>query len=167
MPTFKNLEEMAKYLAKNQIKKALENEVAEKVRDLEQLNIDSQVYERYNIVDGTQQEPYIYQRRYDDGGLRDRKNMTAATKETSNGVQLSVENVTKGKDDNFVIAGLIEYGDGFDGMNYTYKENRDGTSYQYLNSRPFTKSTIQELKETGEHVKALAEGLKKQDIDVK
>lgn len=166
MPAFNNLNSLIKHLNERVIKNALGNEVAEKVRDIEQRKIDETVYSGYrpSTSDG---EPWVYKRRRDNGGLRDRKNMIANVQVTSDGVKLSVENVTTGSQDNFKIADLIEYGDNTNGKEYAYKRNRDGTADQYLRSRPFTKNTIEELKRTGEHIDALIDGLKKQGIDVK
>ncbi|MEL3959403.1 hypothetical protein NST17_19820 [Caldifermentibacillus hisashii] len=166
MPAFNNLNSLIKHLNERVIKNALGNEVAEKVRDIEQRKIDKTVYSGYrpSTSDG---EPWVYKRRRDNGGLRDRKNMIADVQVTSDGVKLSVENVTTGSQDNFKIADLIEYGDNTNGKEYAYKRNRDGTADQYLRSRPFTKNTIEELKRTGEHIDALIDGLKKQGIDVK
>lgn len=166
MPAFNDLNSLIKHLNERVIKNALENEVAEKVRDIEQRKIDETVYSGYrpSTSDG---EPWVYKRRRDNGGLRDRKNMIADVQATSDGVKLSVENITTGSQDNFKIADLVEYGDNTNGKEYAYKRNRDGTADQYLRSRPFTKNTIEELERTGEHIDALIDGLKKQGINVK
>jgi hypothetical protein len=166
MAAFKNLKDLEKFL-NQKIKKAMENEVAEKVRDIQQEKIDEEVYDVYNVVGGSHQEPYVYERRCDQGGLRDRRNMVADVKESNNGVELSVENITKAKDQSDInLVGLIEYGDDSQYGYYEYKTNRDGTSWQYRQPRPFLQETRNHLSKTGEHVEALKKGLKRQGIDV-
>lgn len=165
MPSFKNLKELEKHL-NQKIKKAMENEVAEKVRDVQQQKIDKEVYAAYNIVDGSHQEPYKYERRRDDGGLRDRRNMVATVTESNGKIELSVENVAEGKDQiNIDLAGLIEYGAGRYGY-YQYPYNRDDTAWQFMQPRPFIRETRNELASTNQHVEALKKGLQKQGIDV-
>lgn len=165
MAQFKNLKELEKFL-NNKIKSAMQNEVAEKVRDVQQSKIDSEVYNAYqpSSPDG---EPFVYDRRRDNDGLRDRDNMVAKVKDSANGVELSVENVTKGKDKDFEIAGLIEYGDNSGYGNYDYKYNRDGTAEQYLKERPFIQETRKSLIQSKEHVDALKQGLKRNGINIK
>lgn len=166
MPTFANFGELEKFL-KDKIANALENEVAEIVRDHQQIAIEDVVYSRYNVVDGVHQDPYVYERRRDRGGLSDRHNMIGTIDYTTDGVRLSIENITKGADSNFEIAGLIEYGDGWQGKEYEYKRNRDNTAYQYLNPRPFIQTTRDRLRQSGDHVRSLRDGLIRQGIVVK
>ena len=166
MPSFKNLKELEKYL-NQKIKKAMQNEVAEKVRDIQQEKIDEEVYDVYNVVGGSHQEPYVYDRRRNHGGLRDRRNMIADVKENSDGVELSVENITKAQDQSYInLAGLIEYGDESEYGYYEYKDNRDDTGWQYRQPRPFIEETRKEIAKTNAHVGALKKGLQKQGIDV-
>lgn len=164
MPTFYNLNNLSKFL-NGKIADAMKTDVAETVRNVEQKNIDDTVYSGYrpSTSDG---EPWRYERRRDNGGLRDRKNMVADVQVTSDGVKLLVENITTGSQDNFRIDDLVEYGDGTNGKEYGYKRNRDGTADQYLRGRPFTRNTIEELERTGEHVDALINGLRKNGIEV-
>jgi hypothetical protein len=165
LTAFKNLKDLEKFL-NNKIKSAMQNEVAEKVRDVQQSKIDSEVYDAYQ-PHTEDNEPYVYDRRRDDDGLRDRENMVADVKDSGNGVELSVENVAKGKDNDFQIAGLIEYGDGAGYGEYDYKYNRDGTAEQYLKERPFIEETRKSLRQTKQHVDALKNGLNRQGIDTK
>lgn len=154
---FKSLKELERYINK-QMADVMRKEVAEKVKDVEQKNIDSTVYDAY--------APFVYEHRRDNDGLHDRNNMQSQVTQSGNSVELTVENTTKGKDSNYEIAELIEYGDGANGKEYDFKKNRDGTSYKYLGSRPFTKNTVDELHRTGEHVDEMKKGLKKRGIDV-
>jgi hypothetical protein len=165
LAAFKNLKELEKFL-NNKIKSAMANEVAEKVRDVQQSKIDTEVYDAYqpNTPDN---EPYVYDRRKDNDGLRDRENMIADVKDSGHGVELSVENVAKGKDKDFQLAGLIEYGDNAGYGEYDYKYNREGTAEQYLKERPFIEETRKSLRQTKQHVDALKQGLHRQGINSK
>lgn len=157
MATFNNLNDLFKHI-NSQMADVMQKEISEKVKDVEQKNIDSTVYDAYS--------PFVYERRRDNDGLRDRNNMQSQVTQSGNGVELTVENTTKGKDSNYEIAELIEYGDGTNGKEYDFKRNRDGTAFKYLGSRPFTKNTVDELYRTGEHVDEMKKGLKKRGIDV-
>lgn len=163
MPQFKNLKDLEKYL--NNIVKESMKEVAETVRDVEQETIDKEVYDKYHpsSVDG---EPWIYQRRREHGGLKDRKNMIEHINETENGVEMTIENVTTGSDNHERIDDLIEYGDGTNGKQYDFKKNRDDTAWQYLRGRPFTKSTAEELERSKRHVETLKRELRDRGINV-
>lgn len=162
---FKSFKDLEKAINKK-IAKAMQNEVAEKVRDVQQSKIDSEVYDAYkpNTEDN---EPYVYERRRENEGLKDRKNMIATVSERDDGVSLSVDNIAKGKSNGIEIAGLIEYGDNAGYGEYDYKYNRDGTAEQYLKERPFIEETRKSLINTGDHVEALKKGLKNQGIDIK
>ena len=52
------------------------------------------MYIQYNVVDGSRKEPYVYERRYYEGGLIDRDNIVSKV----DGDTLTVTNITKGKD---------------------------------------------------------------------
>jgi hypothetical protein len=166
MATFNTIKQLEAYINR-QMRDVLKTEVAEKIKEVEQRNIQDEVYEGY-VTQNTAGEPWKYQRRRTNGGLQDKKNMKSNVKilGTGQGVELNVENVTKGKDDNFRLDTLIEYGDGTDGKEYTYKENRDNTADQYLQGRPFTQETVKELELTNEHVHAFKNGLKSKGIDI-
>jgi hypothetical protein len=166
MPEFSTLKQLEAYINK-QMRDVLQNEVAEKVKDVEQRNIQDEVYEGY-VTSQAGGQPYIYQRRRTNGGLQDKKNMKSKVKNlgSGQGVELSVENVAKGKDDKFRLDTLIEYGDGTDGKEYEYKTNRDGTADQYLRGRPFTNETVKELESSNEHVHVFKNGMKSRGIDI-
>jgi hypothetical protein len=164
MPEFKSLTELNKYLQKH-MRDVLQNEVAEKVKEVEQRNIQDEVYEGYK-TSNTGGEPWIYQRRRTNDGLQDKKNIKSKVKNVKDGAELSVENVTKGKDDKFRLDTLIEYGDGTDGKEYEYKDNRDNTADQYLRGRPFTQETTNELTQTNEHVQVFKNGMKNRGFDI-
>lgn len=163
---FKTLKQLETYLNK-QMRDVLAQNVAPVVKDVEQRNIEDEVYQGYK-TNNTGGQPWVYQRRRTNGGLQDKKNMKHKVKNlgSGQGVELSVENVTKGKDDRYQIADLIEYGDGYNGKEYTYKENRDNTADQYLRGRPFTRETEKELQLNKEHIHAFKNGMKSKGFNV-
>ena len=121
-----SLEQQLKAISKKlqeQIGDVLKNEVAEKIKDIEQETIQEEVYDVYNIVDGNWQEPFMYERRYDKkGGLQSRDSMKAEL--SPDNTTLTITNIAKGQDDsNLYIAPLVEYGDKVYGE-YDYKKNR-------------------------------------------
>src|SRR5205085_10844403 len=106
------------------------------------------------------------ERRKTNSGLADESNMKHKVKNVKDGVELSVENTTKGKDQNFRIDTLIEYGDGTDGKEYQYKTNRINTADEYLRARPFTEKTEESIAQSNEHVEVMKNALKAKGIDV-
>jgi hypothetical protein len=167
MPEFKTIKQIEAHINKL-MREALNTEVAKVVKNKEQEMVVSEVYDKYSpsTEDG---EPWEYERRGWKGGLADQKNMKHKTVSlgTGNGLQLSVENKTKGKDDkNMYISDLIEGGDGYNGLEYNYKSNRDGTAGQYLKARPYQQKTVESLEQSNEHVEALKKGLIRQGLDV-
>ena len=165
MPSFNSIADLEKHL-KNAIKDSLAHEVFETVRDVEQKNIDETVYDVY--------DPKVYpnikagiHRRETQGGLIADENIvpTMIGDDT-----LIVTNETPpnpyardGATTNKNLAELIEYGDGYKGFTYDYPEE-DTEKYKYMNPRPFTANTIEELVTTGKHKKALKDGLLRQGI---
>jgi hypothetical protein len=166
MPSFDNLKDLFKYVEK-EVSDSMKKEVSEVVKKVQQKAIEDEVYDKYNIVGGSQQEPYVYERRRDHGGLSDPNNMIEVVQVIGNEIVLQVTNITKGKDDSgLYVAELVEYGDNKGYGEYEYKNNRDGTAYQYRNPRPFTKETINRLKESGQHIDALRRSLKTKGFDI-
>jgi hypothetical protein len=159
---FKNLEELIKHL-NIQMRDVMNNEMAQMVKKKESESVVKNVYEAYQPDNG---EPFVYERRKTNGGLADERNMKHKVKNVVNGVELSVENKTKGKDDNFQLDTLIEYGDGTDGKEYDYKTNRISTQDEYLRGRPFTEKTEEAILQSDEHVKIMRNGLKAKGIDI-
>lgn len=154
--TFNNLKDLELYL-KNVVNDVLSDEVAEMVKDKQQDHIMDDVYLQYNIVDGQRKEPYVYDRRYYEGGLVDRDNIVAKVEDGT----LTVTNITKGQDGVDNLAGLIEYGDNSAYGQYDWKYNRDNTQDQYLSPRPFIENTRREIAEKKLHVSSLKKGLEK------
>lgn len=164
MVKFNNIKELEKYMNK-QMSEVMNNEMAQMVKKKESESVEKNVYQAYqpSSPDG---EPWKYERRRTNGGLADIRNMTHEVINSGNGVELTVENKTKGKDQNFEIDDLVEYGDGYNGKEYEFKKNRDGTAQQYLRPRPFTQRTKEDILMTNKHVDTMRKGLKSRGIDV-
>lgn len=158
---FKSLTELNKFLQK-EMRSVMENEMAQMVKNEESDSVQKNVYQQYEPNQG---EPFIYERRKEAGGLADKNNMKSKVKNVPSGVELSVENVTKGKNQKFRLDTLIEYGDGTDGKEYTYKDNRDDTADQYLQARPFTERAAENILQSNAHVHTMKSGLKAKGID--
>ena len=148
MPTFRNLNEVAKYL-QPKINEALKKEVADRVATVQQRNIQATVYDAYN--------PKEYLRRSENGGLLDADNIKAELIE--DGV-LSVKNVTPPNpryrhdklEGNFIDY-AVEYGKDYD--------------FYSPGARPFVKDTIEDLRANKQHVEAMRRGLKRQGVNLK
>ena len=156
MPNFKNLNELRKHL-QQKIDKTLISKVADTIREAEHKNIDETVYDAY--------DPHVYQRRGDNGGIGDMRNMKAELVEDG---KLIVTNETKPNDNynhsmpsSAPLAEVIEFGHGYNGYQYDYPPSNETPCGQ---PRPFIKNTYEELKNTGNHVDALKKGLRKQGI---
>lgn len=142
MATFRNMKDLNAYLQK-QVQAALENEVAETVKDVMQDHIQKDVYDAYT--------PKQHIRDGYDGGLIDRDNIESRS--IKDGIE--VENVTK--HDGKYIPAVIETGEG-----YTYS----GYGYGYEEERPFIANSKKDLQDNKQHVKALKDALKKKGIRV-
>lgn len=154
----KNFSELAKLIQKK-IDSALRNEVTEKVKDVMQDKVQSEVYDVYT---SNSDHPDAYIRREEDSGLKDRDNMIGIVKD---GV-LSVENVTRMQDTGYYEAGLIEYGNNAGYGNYDYSPAKNSVG-DFRQSRPFIEETRRELDRTDVHVEAMKKGLKRQGLDIK
>jgi hypothetical protein len=158
---FKSMDELFKHI-KDTVNNSLENEVTDTVREFEQQHIDDDVYSVY--------KPKMYKRRGLDGGLIADENIIGYVDESKS--TLTVVNATPPNphalDEDLVttdknLPELIEYGDGYNGNNYDFPTD-DGA---FMYPRPFVENTIDELKNTKEHIKALKEGLKRNGINTK
>ena len=141
---------------------AMTKEVFEEVADEESATIYDEVYKVY--------KPKMYRRRGDNGGLGDPYNIAIRGGSAKNGKMAVVnltdpnpdgcmsDGVTTGKD----LPALIEYGHGYKWNYYDFPGKG-----KYMKPRPFTKKTIEHLKENGAHIDALRAGLRRQGIKVK
>lgn len=136
----KNMADLAKLIEKK-ISKALQNEVADTARKVLKENVITEVYDQYT--------PSQYDRT---GGLYQDRNIEVIME---NDNTLSVRSIRE--EDGRDIASIIEYGEGY---SYPGLDERIG-------ARPFHAETKRELEEKGLAKKALAEGLRKQGVNIK
>ncbi len=152
---FKSLSEFRKYIEKC-IEGSLENEVFETIKNVELKHIKEDVLSVYS--------PKEYKRRSYDG-IDDEDNTTQD--KIKNGV-LEIKNITKfnpeyeSENTGLGLPVLIEYGHGESGYFYDYAASDD-----FTNPRPFTENTIQEIKDSQKHVKALELGFKRNRINTR
>ena len=139
------------------INTSLKTAVAPVVKNTES-NVVKDVLDEYH--------PSIYERR-ESGGLDDVANMVD---EVSNGV-LSVTNETEFNDgykstsSGVGLAGLVEYGDGWNGFQYDYMR---GDNYeQFSKPRDITERTKEKLVDEGKYIEAFKDGLRAQGFEVK
>lgn len=138
---------------------ALENQVAEAVKDEEIMAIVNTVYNAYGNNDTG--EPNVYERRYDSGGLVDRANMVPQV----HGGTLSVWNLTPANAD-YGNAGYFAGEIVINGGPYKYPKGHN-TFGDFNQPRDFIEQTYHNLRSSKSHVKALKEGLIEQGFDVK
>ena len=126
-------------MLKATVEQAMHETVAPLVKELESKNVEKYVYNVYP-------EPTEYERRGNDGGLADVRNMTEDVKIVGNSVEMTVTNNTKSNPDFLPywktpvpIAPLVEYGMDYD---YPFGENPDA----FTSPREFTKATEQDLR---------------------
>ena len=141
----------------------LDESVSSEIRNVEIETIGKIVYGAY--------EPVMYERRGGTGGLLDRSNIKHSVKD---GV-LTVVNKTPANYDHDSTTGevfnyryknlpyLIEYGNGA-GRKYFYDYYKQGAAY--LKPRPFTAKTIENLKISKSHIKAMKGTLKRMNFKV-
>lgn len=157
MSKIKNWATLQRQLQK-MVAAALEDDVAKVVKEVELAHIQSDVLGSY--------APAQYQRRQT-GGIDDPKNMASYLENPST---LVVENRTpfshsplsaNSGDD---LAGLIEYGDGWNGYHYEYPH--EGGADPYNKPRPFLQNTREDLSLNRQHVAALKKGLTKRGVKI-
>ena len=152
MPTFDNLDSLFDHIQRK-IGDSLITSVADAVRKQEKKAVQSVVYDVYR--------PTEYSRRGEAGGLISESNMRAHLISDS---ELEIENVTPPNDRYFnealgdaTVAEVVELPGMSDHWDFYDPSSGKG--------RPFTKATIQALKQNKNHVKALRKGLKREGID--
>ncbi len=154
MPKLSNLKDIESYL-RQKIDEVLSDEVSKEVVKTESQQVKTVVYGN--------KEPSVYQRRKDNGGLSDIRNMVSIVKD---GI-LEVKNITevnpiKKSDGSYFnnafptdygLAEIVEYG------------NKNGIIANP--KRPFTQATKDDLEESKKHIEALKRGLKKRGVNSK
>ena len=124
--------------------------IAEEMKNIEQEVINEVVYDAYS--------PTYYERRYEDGGLSDKKNMEHDIEETANGFIISVKNITKGNDEYSEAEG---YTDG-----YISDIIEEGKGYGYglddvIGARPFNEVSQEVIDSTNKIENTIIRELKK------
>ena len=154
MPEFNSILELEKWLLPK-LQSVMQNEVAEVIKKEESNQIKQKLYAEF--------EPLAYERRKDNDGLSDVRNMIATTKTNIHGVTTVIENMTKGnpkygyKPNDEYIAGIIA-----NGGHYQY--HSDVTSPYYERPRLVNTYTVEALQGNRRHISAIIEGLQKYGI---
>jgi hypothetical protein len=159
MPSFRKFSDLQNYI-EEKIKDSLGNEVIEIVKDVELDNIEKEVYNKY-------EEPIMYKRRRENEGLLDRDNIKAYPRKNYMQYEIINETRKKGRRNEY-LAPLIEYGHQKARALYNdigYEFPRFGLAY--MRPRRFTEATIRELRQYGEHVDTMKDGLKARGLDVR
>lgn len=145
MPTFDLLDQLFKHIESTCIKSAMEQEVEKVARDTLKLNVDEEVYKKYN---SKAKNPYKRT-----GGLKEDKNIETKMEDDTTLTIRSIRS-ENGRD----IAKVIEDGEG-----YTWVHSEIYKRQPF--PRPFHEKTA-EMLEKGLAKDALKEGLKRQGLDV-
>jgi hypothetical protein len=169
---YKNLNDLMNGI-QSAIDKTLENEVFEEVKETELRHIKTDVYGVY--------KPKEYVRRYGSAGMLDPNNIVIMDELGNNSVtkgNLSVVNITAPNSHtpdgetsiNKDLPELIEYGHDDYLNRYPFVKGYDyagGKNTTFLEPRPFTANTIDELQTTKAHIVALKNGLSAKGFNVK
>ena len=139
---------------------ALTNEVFAEVQDEEVASIYEEVYKSYT--------PKMYRRRTQYEGLGDPDNIKIKGGAAKDGKLVVINTtdpnpdgcidgakVTTGKD----LPALVEFGQGHKFYSYDF-HGKGG----YMKPRPFTRKTLERLKQSKAHIAALKDGLKRQGV---
>lgn len=158
MVDFKSLKDLDDCL-RNSIFEAIDDDVAREVKRTQSNMVFKTVYVSYP-------RPTEYERRGINGGLADIGNMEHEVNNTKDGIILSVSNKTTSNPDylpknksSFEIAGVVEFGHGYNGDIYDYP-----TDSRFTKARGFIQETRKELATAKSHVQALKDGLLKRGI---
>jgi|SRR5579875_3158218 len=143
MPEFSSLADLERYL-NDKIRNALETEVKKVAVQTMQSEVVTSVYDKYT--------PTQYERT---GGLAQEQNIKSTL---INDNTLEIENVREDEETGRLVAPVVESGTG-----YTWKESQIYKRQPF--PRPFVENTAKDL-EGGLAKKALADGLKRQGLDV-
>lgn len=135
MPEFKNMKELAAFV-QDVINMELEDSISQVIKDGLSNSAESNVYGAYS--------PHLYSRRH---SLSDQNNMDSNL--IADGV-LEVKMVAEfndGYDSSNVgdqLAGLVEYGHGWNGYYYDYPDTKDEEN-AYVSPRPFIQPVREEI----------------------
>lgn len=155
MPKFKNLNDLEAYLQKNV------HHVMNRSAELERVLADTMALAVWQVVYDAY-EPESYNRREDDDGLADTRNMVInSVTVTDEGVKLIFENIAQGNDTlsrTFLTDTIVE----------GIKENWNYSGSPWSEPRDFVGETAKRLRENPEEiVEAIKNGLKKKKFKFK
>lgn len=153
MPTFSNIKDLEKYV-QGQVKKTVKSpQVLSAFRQAMVDSVYTEVYDYY--------EPRVYERRYEDGGLSDARNMVFTEHKLDRKTFTSnFENLTVGSDSEvyghptdsmsgYFISELIEKGSDFQHNSPSNSENGwYDPEGKWADPRPFAKATAIKLDKT-------------------
>jgi len=141
MPQFNNMASLKSYL-NTAVNSALKNEVGSIVKDVINDETGNTVYSVYN--------PKQYERRYDNRGLGDESLISVTPNTSDNSIIVRDEAHPNGISDQYLDDMIV---------------NGYGNQDEIWNSpRDFYSAAEDDLRQTGAHIKALAEGLNRQGI---
>lgn len=141
---FESIEDLCSYLNNVEIPKMLKDKVAPVIKNIEQDVTQEVVYDVYN--------PAVYERRYENGGLKDKDNMIERVTSDGNSILLEIKNVTTVSEDSYdhsqgtYLDEIIEYG-------------LPAYNTEYNQPRPFTQKTQERINESGEIEKIIQQSL--------
>lgn len=150
---FRNLKDLEKYI-REKVETALEGDVSNKIVDKLEENAQSLVYDVYS--------PVVYERR--NSFLKDESYQIKKKKwkvEIKPVVEFSQAYATSNKGND--LAGLVNYGDGWNGHIYEYRYPHGAPPYN--KPRPFLDVTHEELND-GYYAELLKEALQSNGLDV-
>lgn len=155
---FDNIDDLFNHII-DDIQEVMEEDVLDTVSEVQSKNVEKEVYESY--------DPYLYERRGRAGGLADPSQNIPLFTFGLNSINMFVKNTVKGKDQDIYLAPLVEHGHNNGYGSYQYPFNRNNTAEQFLKPRPFISRSIEELKNTNEHIKSFKEGMNRKGYKFK
>lgn len=158
----KNMAELNAYIAA-QIQSVMDEHVSDVVKEEQSRQVHNVVYDRYKPNNG---KPWVYERRGDEKGLSDTRNMMHEANVTGDGVELRVTNETMSDDGETDVAKLVAKGHNNGAGSYDYTSNRSGDADKYLEARDYMEAAMDELKRNSEVQETLKRGLRSRGIDV-
>jgi hypothetical protein len=135
--SFNNLDELELYLQKNI------HEILNKDVSIERILAETMSQAVVDVVYAAY-DPISYERRGDESGLSDIRNMVISSVSlVGNQISLIFENLTEGADSlkGEFIGDLIEYGEGYNGKHW------NNPNSPYADARPFAEETANRLRE--------------------
>lgn len=158
MKNFKDMASLQKAILL-QMETSLRGEVSETIKAEQSKQVETEVYDKYAPNNG---EPWVYQRRKQDGGLSDMNNMRGTPTVAGHVIDLTITNETPSADgEGYNIAPIIEQGDQSKYKYRTVNEERKAhpQADAFLEPRPFIQATRDSLRQSGALSAAFAKGM--------